>query len=221
MAASVIQIERTPNPDALRILPGVTLLSGVPREYRFGDDCGGSPLADELLTIEGIRSVMIAPSFVSVVRSSAGFDWSRLRPQLLAVVADFLLSGRPAVLARDDVGGPDFGEDLVSAQIHDVIERFVRPMVGRDGGDVTLLRFDPATGVAHVRMSGACGGCPSGTTTLKRGIEQAIRRYVPEVTAVEAGLPKSGGDPRARFRAWVAARWGGKTGTTIPPEPFQ
>lgn len=210
MASPLIQVERTPNPEALRILPGRQLMAGAPLEFRLGDDCRGAPLAEELLEIEGIKSVMLAPGFVTVVRSSPERDWAALKPFLLAVIADFLLSGRPAVVLQTRSDAPDFGDDRVSAQIHEVIERFVRPLLARDGGEATLESFDPATGVAHVRMGGACGGCPSGRTTLKGGIEQTIKRYVSEVTRVESteSAPVIA-DPKARFRAWVATRWGG------------
>ena len=209
MTTPFIQVETTPNPAALRILPGVTWLSGAPIEISAGDDASGAPLAAELLVLDGICSVLIGPDFVTAVRSSAHYEWARLRPQLIAVVADFLLSGDPVVVARAAPGAPDFGDDMISAQIHDVIERFVRPMLARDGGEATLVRFDPQSGIAHVRMGGACGGCPSGRTTLKRGIEQTIKRYVPEVTSVEAIEERPvDADPKARFRAWVAAKWG-------------
>lgn len=210
MATAFIQVETTPNPDALRILPGVNWLSGAPIEMSAGNDASGVPLAAELLALEGISAVLIGSDFVTAVRSSAHHDWAALKPRLLAVVADFLLSGAPVVGAGAAVpDAPEFGDDMVFAQIHDVIERFVRPMVARDGGEATLVRFDHQSGIAHVRMGGACGGCPSGRTTLKRGIEQTIKRYVPEVTSVEAieeGPVHA--DPKARFRAWVAAKWG-------------
>lgn len=208
MTSPLIQVEQTPNPEAIRILPGVPLMSGAPLEFRLGDDCSKAPLADELLAIAGVETVMLAPDFVTVVRSSPDHAWVSLKPHLIAAVADFLLSERPMVGARRPGEGPDFGGDLVSAQIHDVIQRFVRPLLARDGGEATLESFDHQTGVARVRMGGACGGCPSGATTLKRGIEQTIKRYVPEVTRVESTEPAPIADPKARFRAWVAARWG-------------
>ena len=210
MASALIEVERTPNPEALRILPGASLMGGAPLEFRAGDACKGAPLAAELLEIDGVSSVMIAPDFVTVMRSSPDWDWAALKPLLIATLADFLLSGRPAIVLRADATGRDFGGDLVSAQIHEVIQRFVRPLLARDGGEATLDRFDADTGIAYVRMGGACGGCPSGATTLKRGIEQTIRRYVPEVTRVESTEPSKADipDPKARFRAWVSARWG-------------
>ena len=208
MASPLIRVERTPNPEALRILPGRQLMAGAPLEFRLGDDCKGAPLAAELLEIDGIKAVMLAPDFVTVVRSSPDQEWASLKPFVLAVIADFLLSDRPAIVLESRQER-DFGDDLVSAQIHEVLERFVRPLLARDGGEATLESFDTATGVAYVRMGGACGGCPSGTTTLKRGIEQTIKRYVPEVARVESTEGTTAvADPKARFRAWATARWG-------------
>ena len=208
--APIIQIEQTPNPDALRLLPGVSLLKGAPVEIAPGDTTAEAPLAAALLAIDGIDRIMIGPDFVTAVRRSADVSWAALKPQLLAELADFLFSGEPALPASLLPAPPPPAEGgLVAQQIVEVIDRYVRPMLARDGGEATLLRFDPATGVAYVRMGGACGGCPSGKTTLKQGIEQAIKRYVPEVTRVESAVdePEPGGDPRARVRSWIAARW--------------
>lgn len=210
--APIIQIEQTPNPDALRLLPGVVWLSGAPVEIAAGDAAAKAPLATALLAIEGIERIMIGPDFVTAVRRSADYSWTSLKPQLLAELADFLFSGEPALpdsLRPEPPPPPEGG--IVAEQIREVIERYVRPMLARDGGEASLLGFDEKTGVARVHMGGACGGCPSGKTTLKHGIEQAIKRYVPEVTRVDAALeePPNGTDPKARFRAWIAARWGG------------
>lgn len=208
--APLIQVEPTPNPDALRLLPGVSLLSGAPVEIVPGDAAAKAPLAAALLAIDGVERIMIGPDFVTAVRRSAAFPWSGLKPRLLAELADFLFSGEPALPdALLPEPAPPAEGGLVAEQIREVIERYVRPMLARDGGEATLLRFDAESGVAHVRMGGACGGCPSGKTTLKQGIEQAIKRYVPEVTRVEAAIeePEPGADPRARVRGWIAARW--------------
>jgi len=99
----------------------------------------------------------------------------------------------------------------IEQQIEDVLDRWVRPLLAADGGEAVLVRFDPADGTAWVRMDGACGGCPSGSITLKRGIEQSIRRWVPEVTRVLAAEPEQvqDADPKARFRRWIAEKWGG------------
>lgn len=210
MHAPLIQIEQTPNPDALRLLPGRRLLSGAPVEIAPGDAAAKAPLAAALLAIDGIERIMIGPDFVTAVRCSADHSWAALKPLLLAELADFLFSGEPALPASLHPEPPPPAEGgLVAEQIVEVIERYVRPMLARDGGEATLLRFEAASGIAYVRMGGACGGCPSGTTTLKQGIEQAIKRYVPEVTRVEAATdaPAPGADPKARVRSWIAARW--------------
>ncbi|MBS0502364.1 MAG: NifU family protein [Proteobacteria bacterium] len=208
--APLIQVEQTPNPDALRLLPGIRWLSGPPVEIAPGDASAKAPLAAVLLAIDGIDRIMIGPDFVTAIRRSATFPWSGLKPQLLAGLADFLFSGEPALpgsLLPEPLPPAEGG--LVAEQIVNVIERHVRPMLARDGGEATLLRFDAASGIAYVRMGGACGGCPSGKTTLKQGIEQAIKRYVPEVVRVEAATDEAGpsADSRARVRSWIAARW--------------
>ncbi|WP_188643596.1 NifU family protein [Tsuneonella deserti] len=109
--------------------------------------------------------------------------------------------------AKSDREGP-LGE--VERHIEEVLDRYVRHLLAKDGGEAALVRFDAAEGTAWVRMGGACGGCPSGTTTLKRTIEQTVVRWVPEVKRVhavaDAGTPME--DPKARFRRWVAAKWG-------------
>ncbi|MEA1015316.1 NifU family protein [Sphingosinicella sp. LY1275] len=209
--APVIQIERTPNPEALRVLPGIPLVAGPPIELRRDDDAGAMPLAAALLAIEGVASILIGADFVTIVRASPDYDWRALKPQLVVAIDDFIASGQPFLRAPAQAeDAPADEEDEVASHIRQVIDRFVRPMVARDGGEATLARFDPDTGVAYVRMSGACGGCPSGRTTLKQGIERTIMHYVPEVTKVEALEPRSQaeGDPKARFRAWIAARFG-------------
>ena len=110
-------------------------------------------------------------------------------------------------MGRETRRSSDPDEDEVTSHIREVVERFVRPLVGRDGGEASLIRFDSEQGIAHVRMGGACGGCPSSTMTLKRGIEQIIKRYVPEVVSVEAVAEGEAvsADPVQRLRNWVAA----------------
>lgn len=206
--APLIQFEYTPNPEAVRILPGIPLARGAAVERRSGEDTANYPVATAFLAIDGIASVLIGRDFVTAVRASPDLPWSRLKPQLLMAVADLLLSGEPLVLEQGAVDTPQIGDDEIATHIREVIDRFVRPALARDGGEATLTRYDAATGTAHVRMGGACGGCPSGKTTLKHGVEKTIMKYVPEVASVVASVSEGQflSDPKARFRAWIGAR---------------
>jgi Fe-S cluster biogenesis protein NfuA len=139
-------------------------------------------LALALLDLAGVREVFIAQSFVTVLREPSQSAWTELRYQILAVLADQLDAGVPAVEriqpSPQDPGGP------LAAEIQDVLARHVRPGVGKDGGDVQFVSFNAATGVLTIRMLGACGGCPSAAATLKATVEALVRRYVPEVVEV-------------------------------------
>lgn len=205
----LIQIEKTPNPEAIRILPGVPLARGAAMELHAGDETTDVPIAATLLAIEGISSVLIGSDFVTAVRASPDSSWSTLKPLLLLAVADLLLAGKPLLRQQGETSVlANFEGDQIAMHIQEVIDRFIRPLLARDGGEATLMEYDGETGVAHVRMGGACGGCPSGKITLKHSIEQVIKRYVPEVTAVKSTEPEGQlhSDPKARFRAWIAAR---------------
>ena len=200
----IIEFEETPNPDALRVQSGQQFTSGA----GFDFDRSSSephPLATELLAIDGIDRVMIARDFVTVVRSGAPVTWDALRPQIALVLTELGDSARSDVQRQTTV---PLGE--VEQHIEQVLDRYVRHLLAKDGGEAVLVRFDAAEGIAWVRMGGACGGCPSGITTLKRTIEQTIIRWVPEVKRVEsvAEKPASLEDPKARFRRWVEAKWG-------------
>lgn len=202
-----IEFEATPNPDALRILPGRRVSEGPPRQFT-SDRPAADPIAAALLAIEGIARVLIGADFVTVVRKDAAHDWNALRPEILLTLSDALARNPESRPQETGTERPQLGE--IERQIEDVLDRWVRPLLAADGGEAVFVRFDAADGTAWVRMEGACGGCPSGSTTLKRGIEQTIRRWVPEVTRVlaAAGDAKES-DPKERFRRWIAAKWGG------------
>ncbi|WP_051683169.1 NifU family protein [Sphingomonas sp. UNC305MFCol5.2] len=205
---SAIEFESTPNPDALRILPGRRLSFGQPRQFTKAQ-AAADPIAAALLAVDGIARVLIGADFVTAVRLDARWTWDRLRPELAFALSDALERDRepaaPAPSPKPQITGE------IEQQIEDVLDRWVRPLLAADGGEAVLVRFDPADGTAWVRMDGACGGCPSGSITLKRGIEQSIRRWVPEVTRVLAAEPEQvqDADPKARFRRWIAEKWGG------------
>jgi Fe-S cluster biogenesis protein NfuA len=163
------------------------------------------PLASELLAIDGVDRVMIARDFVTVVRSGPAIAWEALRPQIALVLAELGNSAHRDVSRQAEA---PLGE--VERHIEEVLDRYVRHLLAKDGGEAVLVRFDAAEGIAWVRMGGACGGCPSGMATLKRTIEQTIMRWVPEVRRVQSvgNKPTSLEDPKARFRNWVEAKWG-------------
>ena len=206
---SGITFERTPNPEALRVLPGRAIAPGPPRQFVKGG-AGSDPLADALFAISGVARVLIGPDFVTVVRERPDLAWGDIRPDIAFALADFLESDADPQPAPAAETRAPLGE--IEQQIEDVLDRWVRPLLAADGGEAVLVRFDADAGTAWVRMDGACGGCPSGAITLKRGIEQSIRRWVPEVTSVRAAEPEGDvsieTDPKARFRNWVARRWG-------------
>lgn len=206
--ARLIEFAPTPNPDAMRVLPSGWRNGGPSGQFVRGAP-SAPPLATALLAIDGIARIFIGRDFISVVRDGTGHDWGRLRTEVALVLAD-LLEGHdadPAAMTADPALTPF---DDVEQQIEAVLERWVRPLLASDGGDAVLDRFEAGSGTAWVRMEGACGGCPSGTLTLKRSIEQAIRKWVPEVTRVEAvsDAGESLADPKTRFRAWVVAKFG-------------
>jgi Fe-S cluster biogenesis protein NfuA len=202
-----VEFEQTPNPHALRILPGRPVSHGAVRQFTRSVAVD-EPLAAALLKIDGVVRVMIGPDFLTVVREDARWEWDALRPEIVLAIADAPECSPETPSGLPQAPCPERGE--IEQQIEDVLDRWVRPMLAADGGDAILVRFDAAEGTAWVRMEGACGGCPSGSITLKRGIEQSIRRWVPEVTRVLAAETESqrGADPKARFRDWIARKWG-------------
>lgn len=195
----IVLTEPTPNPDALKFLPDRGLTAGARRWFASGE---GSALAARLFAVEGVSRVFIAPDFVTVTRASDGPPWSELRYAAIAAIADHIASGEPAI---EEGAGADavIAEEEVVADIRRVLADHVRPGVARDGGDVVFERFEAATGVVWVKLEGACGGCPSSRMTLKAGIEQMLRRYVPEVMAVEQVPPEPAPGSPPRWASWA------------------
>lgn len=179
-----IQTEDTPNPETMKFLPGQPVMQKGTAEFRSVAEAAKSPLARRLLNIDGIEGVFFSHDFVSVTKAESR-DWTLLKPHILGALMEHFTSGLSAVEGDDpapvDVAPED--EDELSAQIRELIDTRVRPAVALDGGDITFVRFED--GIAYLRMRGACAGCPSSTLTLKSGIENMLRHFVPEVVAVE------------------------------------
>jgi Fe-S cluster biogenesis protein NfuA len=181
-----IQTEATPNPATLKFLPGRDVLVGEPRDFRSADDARISPLAAGLFSIPGVTGVFLGSDFVSVSKDTT--EWNHLKPAILGVIMEHFLSGKPVL----DEGGALAAEveeffDETDTETVEVIKEListrVRPAVAMDGGDITFKGFKDGT--VYLHMQGACSGCPSSTATLKSGIENLLRHFVPGVEAVQ------------------------------------
>lgn len=189
-----IQTQTTPNPATLKFLPGRDVSPATPYEFATSEEAVASPLASALFGVNGVKGVFFGSDFVSITKTDEA-DWAVIKPQALAAIMDHFVSGAP--LLADAAAGaeaPAVEDDIVYegetaeivAEIKELIATRVRPAVANDGGDIIFKRFDVDTGIVHLTMRGACSGCPSSTLTLKQGVENLLRHYVPEVTAVEA-----------------------------------
>jgi Fe-S cluster biogenesis protein NfuA len=189
-----IQTQPTPNPATLKFLPGRDVSPATPYEFISLEEAVASPLAAALFGLNGVRTVFLGSDFVSITKSDDA-DWSHLKPQALAAIMDHFVSGAPVIADATSGRAEPAGEDDIAyegetaeivAEIKELIATRVRPAVANDGGDIMFKRFDAETGIVHLTMRGACSGCPSSMLTLKQGVENLLRHYVPEVTAVEA-----------------------------------
>lgn len=182
----LIETERTPNPETLKFLPGQALLTGASADFADAAAADRSPLARRIFAAGDIGRVLIGADFVAVTRAADGAGWDTLKPQVLGALADHFASGEPAVVedeAEADVSDDPADAEIV-AQIRDLLDTRVRPAVANDGGDIVYRGFQDGTVFLHMR--GSCAGCPSSVATLKGGIENLLRHYVPEVREVRA-----------------------------------
>ncbi|MES2471869.1 MAG: NifU family protein [Pseudomonadota bacterium] len=182
-----IQTESTPNPATLKFLPGRDVMGeGGVADFPDSSSAGRSPLAKALFSIPEVSRVFFGADFISVTKRDG--DWKHLKPAILGAVMEHFTAGLPLL-----EGGADEAEETFSdadseivVQIKELIETRVRPAVAQDGGDIIFKGFDGASGVVSLKLQGSCAGCPSSSMTLKNGIENMLRHYVPEVTAVES-----------------------------------
>ncbi|KAA2313629.1 NifU family protein [Pseudooceanicola sediminis] len=181
-----IQTESTPNPATLKFLPGQTVLDAGTADFPSATAAEKSPLAARLFGVDGVTGIFFGNDFVTVTKSDAS-EWDHLKPALLGAIMEHFQSGQPVMAGNEAPvasghathDGPD-GE--IVGQIKELLDTRVRPAVAQDGGDITFHGFD--RGVVYLHMQGACAGCPSSTLTLKMGIENLLRHYIPEVTEV-------------------------------------
>ncbi|HTG38881.1 NifU family protein [Sphingomonas sp.] len=189
----LIETETTPNPATMKFLPGRAVMTAGTRDFATPEEAEASPLAEALFNLGDVTGVFFGRDFISVT-AAPGVDWPGLKPDVLGILLDHFSADMPLFKAGSAAGisvpsdTPEFAEnpedaDIV-AQIRELIDTRVRPAVANDGGDIVYRGFDE--GKVYLQMQGACSGCPSSTATLKQGIEQLLKYYVPEVTEVRA-----------------------------------
>lgn len=193
MAFMLIETETTPNPATLKFLPGRIVMESGTRDFADPEEATASPLAEALFSLGDVVGVFFGREFISVT-AAPGVAWGGLKPDVLSILLDHFSAEMPlfhpaqagfSVPSADAELPLDAPEDAeIVEQIKELIETRVRPAVANDGGDIVYRGFQG--GVVYLQMQGACSGCPSSTATLKNGIEQLLKHYVPEVSEVRA-----------------------------------
>ena len=179
-----IETEGTPNPATLKFLPGRDVMGTGTADFAAPDAAARSPLASAIFALSGVTRVFLGADFVTVTKSG-DTEWQGLRPQVLGAIMEHFVAGRPVVEGEDEELAEDtLPEDAeIVMQIKELLDTRVRPAVASDGGDIVFRGY--RDGIVRLHMQGACSGCPSSSATLKHGIENMLRHYVPEVQRVE------------------------------------
>jgi Fe-S cluster biogenesis protein NfuA len=184
-----IQTEATPNPQTLKFLPGKVVLENGTADFRSADEAAESPLAERLFSIRGVTGVFFGYDFITVSKDDA--DWQHLKPAILGSIMEHYMSGAPimggvsaSAMADSDGEFYDEGDINIVNTIKELLESRVRPAVAQDGGDITFRGFKD--GKVFLNMKGSCSGCPSSTATLRHGVQNLLRHFIPEVQEVEA-----------------------------------
>ena len=184
-----IQTEDTPNPQTIKFLPGKEVMNDNVMEINNESEALVSPLAKRVFDVEGIKSVFLGSNFITVTKETSA-NWQVIKPLALAAIMDHYTSGEPVIAdeAVNQINEEFINDELIDRevinQIKELIETRVRPAVAQDGGDIIFKGFK--NGVVYLHMRGACAGCPSSTITLKNGIENMLKHYIPEIDSVEA-----------------------------------
>ncbi|MCR9114016.1 MAG: NifU family protein [Rhodobacteraceae bacterium] len=179
-----IQTESTPNPATLKFLPGQTVLEAGTADFPSAEGAENSPLAERIFKVQGVSGVFLGNDFVTVTKTEET-EWDHVKPAILGAIMEHFTSGQPVMLGEVAASGHaehDGENSEIVGQIKELLDTRVRPAVAQDGGDITFHGFE--RGVVYLHMQGACAGCPSSTITLKMGIENLLRHYIPEVTEV-------------------------------------
>ena len=182
-----IQTEETPNPSTLKFIPGRVLLEGGTQEFKSRQAAKSNSLASMLFEDENVDGVFIGKDFITITKSNQ-VNWESLKPSILSKIHDFLSSGKKVENEnkKNNKTKDNYSEkDLeIVKQINQLLEERIKPAVAQDGGDISFVKFD--NGIVYLELQGACSGCPSSTITLKSGIENMLKYYIPEIVSVEA-----------------------------------
>ena len=178
-----IQTEPTPNPATLKFLPGQSIMTAGTADFDSPEAAGRSPLAARLFQVPGVTRVFLGADFVSVTKAERE-EWHILKPAILGALMEHLTAGRPIIESAEGETAPDADETEIVREIKELLDTRVRPAVAQDGGDIIYRGFE--SGIVYLHLQGSCAGCPSSTATLKMGIENLLKHYIPEVEAVEA-----------------------------------
>lgn len=178
-----IQSEETPNPLTLKFIPGVPVLASGTAFFTSAESARPSPLAESLFKINGVTAVFLGADFITVTRAESE-TWESLKPLILSSIMDHFVAGKPVMKTETPTAAASADDDEITKQIRELIDTRVRPAVAQDGGDIIFRGFHD--GIVELELHGSCSGCPSSTMTLKNGIENMLKHYVPEVVAVEA-----------------------------------
>lgn len=181
-----IQTFDTPNPNSLKFVPGEKVTNGFTVDFPDWTHSHKSPLAKRLFGIQGVKSVFYGPEFITVTRADEDTEWKVLKPEIYATIMDCFQAGLP--ILTDDEPSPDTviedDDDDIVAMIKELLDTRIRPTVMEDGGDIIYKGFDHDTGVVQLKLQGSCSNCPSSTVTLKSGIENMMKFYIPEVKSI-------------------------------------
>jgi len=180
----IIQTEDTPNPNSIKFIPGTPVSPTGPVNFTSAKDCALSPLAEVLFKLNHIEGVFLGKDFVTITKQP-DTTWNVIKPEILLLLMEYFSSGKPALLSETAKAAESTEKDSdIVKQIKEIIEQKVRPAVAQDGGDIIFHSFE--NGIVKLELHGACSGCPSSTVTLKNGIENMLKHYVPEVIEVVA-----------------------------------
>jgi Fe-S cluster biogenesis protein NfuA len=180
-----IETEGTPNPATLKFLPGITVMGHSTADFSAADAASRSPLALGLFALPGVARVFLGSDFITVTKTDE-IAWPALKPQVLGAIMEHFVAGRPVIegaadAVSEEATAPE--DEEIVAQIKELLDTRVRPAVAGDGGDIVFKGY--RAGIVRLHMQGSCSGCPSSAATLKHGIENMLRHYVPEVVGVE------------------------------------